>query len=189
MTLLKKKLIDWLALGTRGSRVEGPHTRGTSLGGVPREQKMLKGHLPRVMYHQILAYEDEKISGTLPAPPRGEGGAFYIKLCFTHRAYLQMRLGRHHPHHRPNSRPGLACRPIMSNKNKTYLRSCLDLSHLFGLVPNFQRHCRVTPTGPTGGVSPLQKRPAQSGASRRPVASGLRGYFAHLKQPPPRTLH
>ena len=28
------------------------------LGGVPREQKMLKGHLPSVMYHQVLAYED-----------------------------------------------------------------------------------------------------------------------------------
>jgi len=25
----------------------------TSLGGVPREQKMLKGHLPRVIYHQV----------------------------------------------------------------------------------------------------------------------------------------
>jgi len=25
----------------------------TALGGVPREQKMLKGHLPRVMYHQV----------------------------------------------------------------------------------------------------------------------------------------
>ena len=24
-----------------------------ALGGVPREQKMLKGHLPRVMYHQV----------------------------------------------------------------------------------------------------------------------------------------
>ena len=23
------------------------------LGGVPREQKMLKGHLPRVIYHQV----------------------------------------------------------------------------------------------------------------------------------------
>ena len=34
-------------------RVEGPHTRGTSLGGVPREQKILKGHLPRVIYHQV----------------------------------------------------------------------------------------------------------------------------------------
>ena len=28
-------------------------THGTSLGGVPREQKMLKGHLPRVIYHQV----------------------------------------------------------------------------------------------------------------------------------------
>jgi len=26
---------------------------GTSLGGVPREQKMLRGHLPRVIYHQV----------------------------------------------------------------------------------------------------------------------------------------
>ena len=25
----------------------------SSLGGVPREQKMLKGHLPRVIYHQV----------------------------------------------------------------------------------------------------------------------------------------
>ena len=29
------------------------HEPGTSLGGVPREQKMLKGHLPRVIYHQV----------------------------------------------------------------------------------------------------------------------------------------
>ena len=27
--------------------------RGTPLRGVPREQKMLKGHLPRVIYHQV----------------------------------------------------------------------------------------------------------------------------------------
>ena len=27
------------------------------MGGVPRDQKMLKGHLPRVMYHQV--YEDK----------------------------------------------------------------------------------------------------------------------------------
>ena len=27
-----------------------------ALGGVPREQKMLKGHLPRVIYHQIYWY-------------------------------------------------------------------------------------------------------------------------------------
>ena len=25
-----------------------------SLGGIPRERKMLKGHLPRVIYHQVL---------------------------------------------------------------------------------------------------------------------------------------
>jgi len=42
-----------IPLGTRGSHVEGPHSPGTSLGGVPREQKMLKGHLPRVIYHQV----------------------------------------------------------------------------------------------------------------------------------------
>ena len=28
----------------------------TSLGGVPREQKMLKGHLPSVMYYQVYKY-------------------------------------------------------------------------------------------------------------------------------------
>ena len=36
-----------------GYAVSGSSTRGTSLGGVPREQKMLKGHLPRVIYHQV----------------------------------------------------------------------------------------------------------------------------------------
>ena len=30
-----------------------------ALAGVPREQKMLKGHLPRVIYHQILVYEEK----------------------------------------------------------------------------------------------------------------------------------
>ena len=28
-------------------------TDGTSLGGVPQEKKMLKGHLPSVIYHQV----------------------------------------------------------------------------------------------------------------------------------------
>ena len=27
-----------------------------TLGGVPREQKMLKGHLTRVIYHQVYEY-------------------------------------------------------------------------------------------------------------------------------------
>ena len=36
----------------------GPHTRGTSLGRVARDQKMLKGHLPRVMYHQVYSYPE-----------------------------------------------------------------------------------------------------------------------------------
>ena len=31
----------------------GSAADGTSLGGVPREQKMLKGHLPRVIYNQV----------------------------------------------------------------------------------------------------------------------------------------
>ena len=36
--------------------VEGPLTRGTSLGGVPREQKMLQENLPTVMFHQVYQY-------------------------------------------------------------------------------------------------------------------------------------
>ena len=40
-----------------------------ALGGVPREQNMLKGHLPRVIYHQvILVYEDDRLR--VIAPPR-----------------------------------------------------------------------------------------------------------------------
>ena len=33
----------------------------TSLRGMPREQKMLKRHLPGVIYHQILVYEEQRI--------------------------------------------------------------------------------------------------------------------------------
>jgi len=40
--------------------------RGTSLGGVPREQKMLKGHLPRVIYHQVYKYTKMKIFQVVP---------------------------------------------------------------------------------------------------------------------------
>ena len=35
------------------------HIRGTSLEGVPLEQKMLKGHLLRSMYQ--LEYEDKEV--------------------------------------------------------------------------------------------------------------------------------
>ena len=36
---------------------------GSTVGGVPREQKMLKGHLPRVIYHQVYLYTKIKGSG------------------------------------------------------------------------------------------------------------------------------
>ena len=41
----------------------------TELGGVPREQKMLTGHLPRVIYHQV--YQYTKIN---PKPLCGPAG-------------------------------------------------------------------------------------------------------------------
>ena len=44
----------------RNSRIDRLRA-GTSLGGVPREQKILKGHLPRVIYHQV--YKHAKKSG------------------------------------------------------------------------------------------------------------------------------
>ena len=31
----------------------GRRVGGLILGGVPREKKMLEGHLPRVIYHQV----------------------------------------------------------------------------------------------------------------------------------------
>jgi len=41
--------------GARAGRGKdaGDRLRVGWLGGVPREQTMLKGHLPRVMYHQV----------------------------------------------------------------------------------------------------------------------------------------
>ena len=30
-----------------------------ALGGVPREQKMLKGHLLKIIYHQVLVYQEQ----------------------------------------------------------------------------------------------------------------------------------
>jgi len=37
----------------RDDRLRVGWLNGFSLEGVPREQKMLKGHLPRVIYHQV----------------------------------------------------------------------------------------------------------------------------------------
>ena len=34
---------------------------GISLGGVPPEQKMLKGHLPRVINHQVYLFMKRKV--------------------------------------------------------------------------------------------------------------------------------
>ena len=34
---------------------------GLALGGVPREQKMLKGHLPRVIYHHLYNVFEENV--------------------------------------------------------------------------------------------------------------------------------
>ena len=36
------------SLGSVNDRI-----RGSSMGGVPQEQKVLKGHLPRVIFHQV----------------------------------------------------------------------------------------------------------------------------------------
>jgi len=42
-------------VGTGGQAMscDDDRLRVGSLGGVPREQKMLKGHLPRVIYRQV----------------------------------------------------------------------------------------------------------------------------------------
>ena len=45
-------------------RVGSTDIRGTYLKGVPREQTMLMGHLPRVIYHQV--YKSTKIARTTP---------------------------------------------------------------------------------------------------------------------------
>ena len=39
------------------------------LGGIPREQKMLKGHLHRVIYHRVYSDTQGSTSGTLRAVP------------------------------------------------------------------------------------------------------------------------
>ena len=53
----RKLLYSWICCEAFVvSVVNEKHTYGTSLGGVPREQKMFKGHLPRVIYHQVYQY-------------------------------------------------------------------------------------------------------------------------------------
>ena len=42
-----------IGLGWLAQRIPIHHV---SLEGVPQEQKMLKGHLPRVVYHQVYKY-------------------------------------------------------------------------------------------------------------------------------------
>jgi len=57
---VREQLVDRIALFLDVDRVAQQRQREqlervdrTSLGGVPREQKMLKGHLPRDIYHQV----------------------------------------------------------------------------------------------------------------------------------------
>ena len=46
-------------------------TPGTSLGGVPREQKILKGHPPRAMYRQVYWYQKKlQLGGGLLLLPK-----------------------------------------------------------------------------------------------------------------------
>ena len=65
--------------------ITGVHTRVTSLGGVPREQEMLKGHLPRVLYHRVLVYQDPDDSGI--------GGADWDQLDAKTRTSLSSEYG------------------------------------------------------------------------------------------------
>ena len=54
-------------------------------GGVPREQKMLKGHLPRVIYHRVYSvYEDKPrgVSGGGGTAP-GDLGALHSRRILT----------------------------------------------------------------------------------------------------------
>ena len=51
-------LVSGIRFRAEGCRVyvaprQRAHPVVDSPGGVPREQKMLKGHLPRVIYHQV----------------------------------------------------------------------------------------------------------------------------------------
>jgi len=51
-----------------------------TLGGVPREQKMLKGHPPRVIYHQVYSYTKITSStGSSALAPRSQGASSAIK--------------------------------------------------------------------------------------------------------------
>jgi hypothetical protein len=54
-------------LGMRVDRLRVAWLNGIScLEGVPREQNMLKGHLPRVIYHQVYWYTKIKVPGLGP---------------------------------------------------------------------------------------------------------------------------
>ena len=58
--------------GTRyelGAVTDSGLVGSTALGGVPREQKMLKGHLPRVTYHKMY-YSTEKTRRPISAHRR-----------------------------------------------------------------------------------------------------------------------
>ena len=50
------------------------------LGGVPREQKMLKGHLPRVIYHQVYYFTKRKTPIANLARKSGRKGPLLLDL-------------------------------------------------------------------------------------------------------------
>jgi len=71
-----------------------------SMGGVPRDQKMFKGHLPRVIYHQVYEYTKKKIipdtpnaggAGNFERDPEGDGD----RVCAGFSSEASLRGGPH----------------------------------------------------------------------------------------------
>ena len=61
-----------IPLGTRGSRVDGPNTRDNPLGGVPRQQKMLKGQPTQSHISPCILVHDDSTE-SLPRKEKGGG--------------------------------------------------------------------------------------------------------------------
>ena len=75
-----------IPLGIQGSRFEGPHTRWTSLGGVPRINEMLNETNQSSVSPSILVYKDNKntakqlLGRPLGLGARGQGAGCRVQV-------------------------------------------------------------------------------------------------------------
>ena len=132
---LKKVIDSGLVGSTNVSFITSAGALARALGGVPREQKMLKGQLPRVIYHRVYFSTRRKQDGPHSIRAKEKGRSTLIREKEKGRSTLNLRKEKRTVHSQsekrekgqstPNPRKGKKMVHTQSEKKKE--RSTLNL--------------------------------------------------------------